>query len=102
MKMTKMAKDSSENPTDMQSEYNFAAMKGGERGKYYRSYRAGHTVKIHKTDGTTLVQYFTIKDGAVMLDPDVFKYFPDSEAVNHALRCLIPLMQKEQIVRVTK
>ena len=34
------------------------------------------------------------KENMVMLDPDVKKYFPDSESVNHALRCLIPLLYK--------
>ena len=43
---------------DMRPEYDFANMKGGIRGKYYKAYRAGHTVKIHTADGTTLVQHF--------------------------------------------
>ena len=30
----------------------------------------------------------------IILEPDVRKYFPDSESVNHALRCLIPLLRK--------
>jgi len=30
-----------------------------------------------------------------MLEPDVREYFPNSEAVNKALRCLIPLMTKK-------
>jgi hypothetical protein len=80
---------------DVRREYDFANMKGGIRGKYYRAYRAGHTVKIHKADGTTIVQHFTLEDGAVMLEPDVREYFPDSEAVNNALRCLISLMPKK-------
>ncbi len=79
---------------DMRPEYDFANMAGGVRGKYYKDYRAGHTVKIHKTDGTTLVQHFKLEEGAVMLEPDIRKYFPDSEAVNDALRCLIPLLSK--------
>jgi hypothetical protein len=77
---------------DMRPEYDLASMGGGVRGKYYKAYRAGHTVKIHKADGTTVVQYFTLEDGAVMLEPDVREYFPDSEAVNNALRCLVPLL----------
>lgn len=74
------------NETDMRKEYDFS---GGIRGKHYKSYREGHTVLIHKEDGTTLVQYFTQEDGAVMLDPDVKTHFPDSESVNRALRSLI-------------
>ncbi len=79
---------------DMRPEYDFANMKEGVRGKYYRSYRAGHTVKIHKEDETVETRCFTLEDGAVMLEPDVRQYFPDSEAVNKALRCLIPLVSE--------
>ena len=81
---------------DMLPEYNFTKMTGGVRGKHYKAYRKGHTVKIHKADGTTVVQHFKLIDGAIMLDPDVKKYFPDSDAVNNALRCLIPLMQSKR------
>ncbi len=80
---------------EMRPEYDFANMKGGVRGKYYHAYRAGHTVKIHKEDGTIETRYFTLKDGAVMLEPDVQQYFPNSEAVNKALRCLIPLVSEQ-------
>jgi hypothetical protein len=73
----------------MLPEYDF---RGGVRGKHYQDYRKGHTVKIHKADGTTAVQHFTLEDGAVMLEPDVREYFPDSEAVNAALRSLIALI----------
>ncbi|MFA6978039.1 MAG: hypothetical protein WC209_01850 [Ignavibacteriaceae bacterium] len=81
---------------NIRPEYNFSKMAGGVRGKYYKAYRAGHTVKIHKVDGTTLVQHFKLEDGAVMLEPDIRKYFPDSETVNKALRCLIPLLPKKR------
>jgi len=81
---------------DMRAEYDFATMTGGVRGKYYRAYRAGHTVKIYQDDGTVDVRYFTLEDGAVMLEPDVQQYFPDSEAVNTALRCLIPIVSQPQ------
>jgi len=80
---------------DMRPEYDFQSMKGGVRGKYYKAYRAGHTVKIHQDDGTTFVQHFQLEDGAVLLEPDVREYFPDSEAVNKALRCLIPLLPQK-------
>lgn len=79
---------------DMRAEYDFSSMKGGVRGKYYKAYRAGHTVKIHKADETTVVQHFRLEDGAVLLEPQVRKYFHDSEAVNKALRGLIALMPK--------
>jgi len=32
---------------DMRPEYDFSGMKGAVRGKYYKSYRAGHKVVIH-------------------------------------------------------
>lgn len=71
---------------EMRKEYDFS---GGAGGKHFKSYRKGHTVKIKKQDGTVDVQYFTEKDGAVMLDPDIKKHFPDSESVNKALRSLL-------------
>jgi hypothetical protein len=77
---------------EMRPEYDFSAVKGGVRGKYYEAYRAGHTVVIHKEDGTDSVQYFKLEDGAVMLEPDVKKYFPTSDAVNKALRSLIEIV----------
>jgi hypothetical protein len=69
---------------DVLPEYDF---RGGMRGK--------HTVEIFKADGTTTVQCFTLEDGAVLLEPDVRAYFPDSEAVNSALRTLISLVARK-------
>jgi len=74
----------------------FGTVLSGVRGKHYKAYRRGHTVEIHKTDGTTAVQYFTLEDGAVMLEPDVREYFPDSEAVNNVLRSLITLIPRKR------
>jgi hypothetical protein len=81
---------------DMRSEYDFSSMKGAVRGKYYKAYRAGHKVEIHKADGTTSVQYFRLEDGAVMLEPDVRQYFPNSESVNKALRSLIEIIPSKK------
>ena len=47
----------------MRDEYDFSK---GVRGKHYKAYREGHTVIIHKDDGTKLIQYFTQQDGAVI------------------------------------
>ena len=77
---------------DMRPEYNFSTMKGGVRGKYYKAYREGHKVVVRKEDDTDTVQYFKLEDGAVMVEPDVRKYFPTSEAVNKALRSLIEII----------
>ena len=53
----------------------------------------GYTVNIHQTDGTTQVRNYALTNGTVFLHPDVLKYFPDSDAVNSALRSLIALME---------
>ncbi|MBU0701320.1 hypothetical protein KKE26_08540 [bacterium] len=86
---------------ELRPEYDFTSMTGCVRGKYYKAYCAGHTVKIHKTDGTILVQHFKLEDGAVMIEPKIREYFPNAEAVNKALRCLIPLLPKRKSVRVS-
>jgi hypothetical protein len=78
---------------EMLPEYDFS---GGTRGKQYRGYQRGHTVKIHKTNGTTLVQHFKLEEGAVVLAPDVREYFSDSDAVNKALRTLIHLIPQKR------
>lgn len=85
---------------DMLPEYDFTGKKG-VRGKYYQAYRQGHTVIIREDDGTVSVRYFTLDDGAVMLEPDVLEYFPDSEAVNAALRSLIALAPAKSAKRRT-
>jgi hypothetical protein len=54
---------------DMRSEYDFAAMKNGVRGKYAK----------HHREGTNLV----------LLEPDISKAFPTGKAVNQALRSLL-------------
>jgi hypothetical protein len=95
--MKKMnGKSKSSKDPDMLPEYDLKNMKGGVRGKYYDPYRSGHRVKINNEDGTVVYKYFTVKEGAVMLAPDVRKYFPDSSAVNSALRCLIPLVAQKK------
>ncbi len=53
----------------MRSEYDFAAMQGGIRGKYTKRYR----------EGTNLV----------LLEPDVSEAFPTDKAVNQALRGIL-------------
>ena len=54
---------------DTRSEYDFASMVGGVRGKYYEGYR----------NGTNLV----------LLDPDIAEAFPTEEGVNEALRGIL-------------
>jgi hypothetical protein len=50
----------------LRTEYDFASMKGGVRGKHAKRYR----------DGTNIV----------LLEPDIAEAFPNDEAVNQALR----------------
>jgi hypothetical protein len=78
---------------DMLPEYDFS---GGVRGKHYRAYHEGHTVVIHRADGTTEERDYAVPEGTVVLDPDVRPYFPDAEAVNSALRGLIRLIPHDR------
>lgn len=55
----------------MRAEYDFANMKGRVRGKYAKLYRAGSNL--------------------VLLDPEVYKAFPTSKAVNEALRAVLTI-----------
>ena len=52
-------------------EYDFANMKGSVRGKYAKRYRAGTNL--------------------VLLDPEIYKAFPTSKAVNQALRAVLTI-----------
>ena len=54
---------------DLRPEYDDTVLRDGVRGKYYESYR----------QGTNLV----------LLEPDVAQAFPDTQAVNEALRLLM-------------
>jgi len=78
---------------DMRAEYDFT---GGVRGKHYRAMQGGYTITIHKADGTILVKEVTPAKGAVILEPDVRKYFPDSDSVNVTLRSLIRLIPAQR------
>ena len=61
----------------MRAEYD---LRGGVRGKYYERYRQGTNI--------------------VVLEPDIAAVFPDSEAVNQALRLLIRVA-REQVAEAT-
>jgi hypothetical protein len=52
----------------MRKEYDLSKLKGGVRGKYYRRAAAGTNL--------------------VLIEPDLASMFPDSGAVNRALRVL--------------
>jgi len=61
------------NNEELRKEYNLSQLRGGVRGKYHR----------RATAGTNLV----------LLDPDLATLFPDSAAVNRALRVLAEAAQ---------
>jgi len=84
---------------NMRAEYDFT---GGVRGKHYGAMQVGYTVVIHKADGTTVTKDVMPKEGAVVLEPDIRAYFPDSESVNKALRCLVPLLPKKRRAKAKK
>lgn len=77
----------------MRAEYDFT---GGVRGKHYRAMQGGYTITIRRADGTTLVKEVKPTEGAVILEPDVREYFPDSDSVNATLRSLIRLIPTQQ------
>ena len=60
---------------DLRKEYDLSKLEGGVRGKYYR----------RATAGTNLV----------LIDPDLADVFPDSKAVNSALRVLAEAAQRQ-------
>ena len=66
----------------MRDEYDFSK---GARGKHAKSLRNGHTTIIHKTDSSMIVR----ESRPIILDPDLQARFPDSEAVNNALRSFL-------------
>jgi hypothetical protein len=74
---------------ELRADYDFS---GGTRGKYKHFAGQTRTVKIHHPDGSVTVEMI---EPAIQLDPEVRKYFPNSEAVNKALRGLIELIPKE-------
>ncbi len=80
---------------EMKPEYDFASMQRGMQGKYFRELQAGYRVTVHKEDGSTEEREYRPNENAVILEPDVQRYFPDSQAVNHALRGLIELIPEQ-------
>ncbi len=86
MKRTKKKKND-----EMRAEYDFSK---AERGKFYRPLGKGYQVRVNQSDGTVVVNHYTLAEGTVLLAPDVREYFSDSEAVNDALRSLIQLREK--------
>lgn len=84
---------------NMRAEYDFT---GGVRGKHHRAMQDGYTITIHKADGTIITKDVMPKEGVVVIEPDIRAYFPDSESVNKALRCLIPILPKKRSTKAKK
>ncbi|GBF79663.1 hypothetical protein [Aphanothece sacrum] len=80
---------------DLREEYDLSQLKNPVRGKYYEQYREGHNVTIHYEDGTKKIEHFPPQNEVIILDPDVKKYFPNSESVNATLRSLIKLIPQQ-------
>jgi len=78
---------------EMLPEYDFSK---GERGKFYKPLRYGYNVTVNHPDGTVTTEQYKLIDGAILLDPDVREFFPDSESVNTALRSLIKMTGETQ------
>jgi hypothetical protein len=76
-------------PADaVRPEYDFS---GGVRGKYAKTLRGeGYALRVFEADGT-YSETRVLGEKTVMLEPDVWEYFPDSQAVNRALRALIAI-----------
>ena len=86
MKRTKKKKSD-----EIRAEYDFS---NAERGKFYHPLDKGYKVHVHQSDGTEVINHYTLAEGTVLLAPDVREYFSDSETVNDALRSLIQLREK--------
>ena len=88
-----MAKTESIADDDMRPEYDFT---GGVRGKHHKVLREqGYVVRIHNDDGTVSERHVA-GERTVVLEPDVYEYFPNSQAVNFALRTLISLVPEKR------
>jgi hypothetical protein len=86
-----MKKEAKTQGDELLPEYDFTG-RAGIRGRHHEQYRRGYSVRVENSDGTATVRNFRPEDGAVVLDPDVRAFFPDSDAVNRALRGLIQLI----------
>jgi hypothetical protein len=61
----------------------------GVRGKYAATLKKdGYVIRVYRRNGT-FTETRVLGDSLVSLDPDVQAFFPDSRAVNRALRKII-------------
>jgi len=85
----------------MLPEYDLKGKKG-TRGKYTKALQKGYSIRVVNEDGSVTIQQFIPKEIAVVLEPDVKAYFPDSDSVNRALRGLIKLIPEKSAGRVSE
>jgi len=79
---------------DMRPEYDFS---DGVRGKHYKVLREeGCIIRVYNDDGT-VTERRVAGERTVILEPDVYEYFPNSQAVNQALRTLISLVPEKRL-----
>jgi hypothetical protein len=81
-----------EEQEELLPEYDFSQ---GVRGKHFREYHQGYTVTVTYPDGSKTVKEVIPDPGVVILDPDLRRYFPDSESVNRTLRLLLDILPPE-------
>jgi hypothetical protein len=92
-KKTKIASD------EMRPRYDFS---DGVRGKYARRLREnGCMIRVVHEDGT-VTEKRVPGEMVIVLEPDVWEHFPNSQAVNHALRTLISLVSGNPQAAVKK
>jgi len=96
-----MKKTDNHNPDDMLPEYDLKGKKG-TRGKYAKDLKEGYSIRVTNEDGTVTVRHFVPKETAIVLEPDVKAYFPDSDSVNRALRGLIELLPERSEGQVSE
>ena len=90
--MKKKTSKAAKSRDGIRAEYHFSR---GVRGKHYKSRLRGYVLRIKKPDGPTEEREID-REGSVVLEPDVPKHFPNSKAVNRALRRLIELMPQNR------
>jgi hypothetical protein len=75
---------------EMLAEYDFSKKKG-IRGKYHKAYERGHSVRIYSGKRLVSDEFFAA------IEPELRSHFPNSKAVNNALRKFMVLSSAKPI-----
>ena len=90
---TKMTTSKEKPDDEMLPEYDFS---GGVRGKYAKRLKEdGCIIRVYHNNGT-FSERRVLGEKTVVLDDDVWEYFPTSDSVNNALRTLISLVSDKR------